>query len=275
VGRRLSCALSGKNSMSETEGFFLSYRRGTGESEDDTIRVGDPMPRLASVAHHDGLEVAVSWSSGLRAGKADVVDLVPAIMTYKVYRPLRDDPELFKSVHLTADSTAIAWGTDDGIDMAATTVERLAEETMTSSDFRAWLERHAFTYEVAAAQLGISRRLVGYYAGKRRVPRYIVLACRYLDSHHSTQMPSSTSSADFAALLRNPEALEPTIHWRLIREKSVERSHEVEAWYEERAERHDQMPERRKWLVGPAGAITGRFPGVEWIAPRPQSRTRG
>jgi hypothetical protein len=36
---------------------------------------------------------------------------------------------------------------------------------MTSSDFRAWLERHAFTYEVAAVQLGISRRLIGYYAG--------------------------------------------------------------------------------------------------------------
>jgi hypothetical protein len=47
-------------------------------------------------------------------------------LTYKIYRPLHDNPELFKSVHLTADGTAIAWG---DIDMAATTIERLAEES--------------------------------------------------------------------------------------------------------------------------------------------------
>jgi hypothetical protein len=206
--------------MSETERFFLSFRRGTDAPEDDTIRVGDPMPRLASVAHHDGMEVAVSWRSGLRAGKADVVDLAPAIMTYKVYRPLRDDPELFKSIHLTADGTATAWGADDAIDMAATTVERLAEETMTSSDFRAWLERHALTYEAAAAQLGISRRLVGYYASKRRVPRYIALACRYLDSQHSAQMPlASTSSANLAEFVRKvmAESPKPTAHYGSLR----------------------------------------------------------
>jgi hypothetical protein len=175
--------------MSETEG-PLNFSTGiysTGKSEEETIKVGDPMPRLASVAHHDGMQVAVSWRSGLRAGQADIVDLAPAIMTYKLYRQLRDDAELFKSVHVTADGAALAWGADDAIDMAATTVERLAEETMDSSDFRAWLERHTLTYEAAAAQLGISRRLVGYYVDKRRVPRYIALACRYLDRQPSTQ----------------------------------------------------------------------------------------
>jgi hypothetical protein len=184
--------------MSETEEPPLSFSPGifkSGGPEEETVSVGDPMPRLASVAHHDGMEIAVSWRSGLRAGKADVVDLAPAIMTYKFYRPLRDDLELLKSVHLTADGTAIAWGTDDALDMAATTVERLAEETMDSSDFRAWLERHALTYEAAAAQLGISRRLVGYYASRRRVPRYIALACRYIDTQHSRQRATLSAEA--------------------------------------------------------------------------------
>jgi hypothetical protein len=232
--------------MSETER-PLSFRFGFGisEPEEGTVRVGDPMPRLASVAHHDGMEVAVSWRSGLRAGKADVVDLAPAIMTYKVYRPLRDDPGLFKSVHLTADGTAIAWGADDTIDMAATTVELLAEETMTSSDFRAWLERHALTYEAAAAQLGISRRLVGYYAGKRSVPRYIALACRYLDSQHSAQMPSSADVAFIGQLMAGSP--KPTDY------------ESVRAIPEELAE---------------TGSITARFAGPVWIHPRPQLRTR-
>jgi hypothetical protein len=91
-----------------------------------------PMPCLGSVAQHDGMKITVSWRAGRNADQADIVDLAPVIMTYKVYRPLRDDPELFKSVHLTADGTAIAWGDTNAIDMAATTIERLAEKT--SSD---------------------------------------------------------------------------------------------------------------------------------------------
>jgi hypothetical protein len=148
---------------------------------EETIRIGDPMPRLSSVSYHGAYEIVASWLSGPRKGKADVVDLAPVVLTYKVYRPLRDNTEMLKSVHLLEDGAAIAWGEDDAIDMAATTVERLAEETMGSADFRAWLDRHKFTYDAASAQLGISRRLVAYYAGKRHVPRYIALACRYLD----------------------------------------------------------------------------------------------
>jgi hypothetical protein len=88
-----------------------------------------PMPRLSSVAHHDGMKVTVCWRSGPRTNKTDIIDLAPMIMAYKFYRPLRDNPELFKSVHLMADGAAIAWGDDDAIDMAATTIERLAEKT--------------------------------------------------------------------------------------------------------------------------------------------------
>jgi hypothetical protein len=91
-----------------------------------------------------------------------MVDLAPVILTLKFYRPLRDKPEMLKTVHLIEDGAAIAWGEDDAIDMAATTIERLAEETMSYADFRTWLERHKLTYDAAAAQLGISRRLVAY-----------------------------------------------------------------------------------------------------------------
>ena len=145
------------------------------------ISVGEPMPRLASVSHRGAYHVAVSWASDPREWNEETVDLGPVILTYKLYRPLRDNPALFKTVHVVEDGAAIAWGTDDAIDMAATTIERLAEETMSSADFQAWLGRHKFTFDAAAAQLGISRRLVAYYTNTRPVPRYISLACRYID----------------------------------------------------------------------------------------------
>ncbi len=149
---------------------------------EQVISIGEPMPRLASVACHGAYEIVVGWAAGsTREHNADLVDLAPLILTYKLYRPLRDNPDLLKTVHMIEGGSAIAWGVDDAIDMAATSIERLAEEQMSSADFRAWLESRKFTYDAAAAQLGISRRLVGYYADQRPVPRYIALACRYLD----------------------------------------------------------------------------------------------
>ena len=74
------------------------------------------------------------------------------------------------------DGTALSW--DGGrIDMAATTVERLGRETMSSEDFRTFLLRNKLTLDAAAASLGISRRQVAYYARGKPVPRLVALAC--------------------------------------------------------------------------------------------------
>lgn len=143
----------------------------------DVIRAGDPLPRIASISAREKFAVAVRWLDG----REQVVDLAPDIFTYKFYRPLRDDAELFKSVHVTCDGSAIAWGEDE-IDMPATSVERLASEGMEPSDFSAFLKRHHLTFDAAAAQLGLSRRLIAYYASERRAPRHVALACAFLDS---------------------------------------------------------------------------------------------
>jgi hypothetical protein len=146
---------------------------------EQAISIGEPMPRLASVAHHGAYEITVEWaapSTRAQGSTADVVDLAPLVLTHKLYKPLRDNPDLLKTVHMIEDGSAIAWGVDDAIDMAATSIERLVEEQMSPADFRAWLEQNKLTYDAAAAQLGISRRLVAYYANQRPVPRYIALA---------------------------------------------------------------------------------------------------
>ena len=90
-------------------------------------------------------------------------------------------------MHLTAGGTAIAWGDNGEIDMPATALERLAGEQMSGLDFSEFLARNKLTYEAAAASLGISRRLVGYYASGRPVPRHIALACRYLEAERQPE----------------------------------------------------------------------------------------
>jgi hypothetical protein len=94
---------------------------------DTMIRVGTPLPRVAGVRPAGGLAITVTWASGSRAGRSDTVDLTPVISTLRFYAPLRQDAALFGSVSVDEEGAALVW--DDGrIDMAATTVERLAED---------------------------------------------------------------------------------------------------------------------------------------------------
>lgn len=94
-----------------------------------TIEV--PLPRIASVAPAGDLRVHVTWKRTLRPYNLEVVDLRPLIESLKYFKPLRADPALFNTVHLAYDGSVIAWGADDSIDMAATSVERLADEAAT------------------------------------------------------------------------------------------------------------------------------------------------
>ena len=146
------------------------------------------MPRLASVAPAEGLSITVEWADGPRTGRRDIVDLAPDILTYRFYRPLRDDPKLFATLHPVDDGAAIAWGEDETIDMPATAVERLADQSMVAADFSAFLTRNRLTFDAAAAQLGISRRLVAYYASGQPIPRHIALACERLDQLLATPL---------------------------------------------------------------------------------------
>jgi hypothetical protein len=148
-------------------------------SATEMIDTGNPMPRVADVRPVDAAQrlVRVTWAEGNRVGRTEIVDLSPLIDTHRFYTPLRDDSPLFDSVHLVDNGAAIAWG-DDAIDMAAGSVERLAAETMSADDFRAFLRRNNLTQENAAKILGRSRRSIAAYANQGGIPRIVALACR-------------------------------------------------------------------------------------------------
>src|SRR5690242_4649660 len=99
-------------------------------TETDIVRIGDPMPILASVLPVSATSVGVEWAEGARAGRREVIDLAPILFRLKFYRPLREDPNLFRAVKVIRGGSAIGWGDegdDASLDMAATTLEQLAE----------------------------------------------------------------------------------------------------------------------------------------------------
>jgi hypothetical protein len=167
-------------------------------SETDLIAVGDPLPRLAAVEPANGpTSVSVTWASGSRAGRTEIIDLAPLIYTFRVLKPLRENPALFASVHLGEWGASIVWGDDPDLEIGADALEELAEETMTNIDFASFMKRHRLSLDAAAAWLGVSRRLIAYYAKERQIPRPIALACKYLDV--ISEAPEKQIPADAAA----------------------------------------------------------------------------
>ena len=154
----------------------------------EIIDTGLSMARIGKVRAMDGLQVEIVWAEGNRADRTEVIDLSPVVATYKVFRPLRNDPELFSSVRLIEDGDAIAWDGPD-LEMSAEHIETLADTIMTPADFAAFMKRNGLTQEAAAAVLGRSRRQIAYYLSTGPVPRVVALACYGYECLQDAQTP--------------------------------------------------------------------------------------
>jgi hypothetical protein len=107
------------------------------------------------------------------------------MLASKAFRPLRDNPDLFETVHRVAGGTAIAWGDDEAIDLSAIALHNLAEETLTAPDLRQFLQDYGHTETSLAATLDYSRRqIVSFVNDEAPIPRVVSLACRYIALKH-------------------------------------------------------------------------------------------
>jgi hypothetical protein len=90
------------------------------------------LPAIVTAAGEQPFTLRVRWAHG----ENSVIDVSAMIETFRLYAPLRSDPSSFANVKVGEYGTHVAW-TDD-IDMAATTLWRLAQEqsggTMTAFD---------------------------------------------------------------------------------------------------------------------------------------------
>jgi hypothetical protein len=145
----------------------------------ETVRVGNPIPRIAAVEAGNALTVAVTWENGRR----DIIDLAPLILTKTWFKALRRDRALFGRVEVEEYGTGIRW--NDTLDMAGYTLERLAQvqQVMSPEEFNDWKDRHHLTLDALPAVLGISRRQAAAYAsGEKPIDRAVKLACRGYDA---------------------------------------------------------------------------------------------
>lgn len=135
--------------------------------------------RIASLAVSGAASLDLAWDDGRRAR----VDLAAVIGARPVLAPLADSA-VFAAAALSADGWSVEWPC--GIDFGAAQLRRWAEEqageAMAADAFRAWVDRHGFTLDRAAAALGLSRRTIAYYlSGEQPVPKTVMLATEGYD----------------------------------------------------------------------------------------------
>ena len=194
------------------------------DDDDEVVVVGQTLPRIATASALDERRIFVSWHAGDRAKEREVVDLGAVLARFKLYAPLRDDDALFGTVRAQEHGYGVAWG-DGSIDMGSVTIAEAADETMTAEDFSAFMERHSFTLDRVAAELGISRRMAAYYKKQARVPRTVALACRYLDKASAMARPADGETTtdvvrQLVAQIVDTDAryrLRPDVRWNLDR----------------------------------------------------------
>lgn len=141
----------------------------------DMITVGKPLPRIAGAVQLDGRKVKVMW----RDGRTKIVDLAPALASRRIFIPLREDDELFRTLHVNEVGNAIEWDGPD-LEFSAVWLDRLPEAEFTNDEFREAMSELDLSLDGMAASLGISRRLIASYRKDKPIPKHVGYATRYL-----------------------------------------------------------------------------------------------
>jgi len=130
--------------------------------------------KLVSLAVTGSNALELEWDDG----HAAAVDLGEVIAGHPGLKPIRA-AKAFAKAALSEDGWSVEW--PGGVDFGAPQLRRWADEqageTMRMEDFRAWMQAQALTLEAAAEALGLSRRMIAYYAsGEKPIPKTVLLA---------------------------------------------------------------------------------------------------
>jgi hypothetical protein len=91
-------------------------------ANEEFLDTGAPLARIAKIRVVGPGTLEITWAQTTRGGRADVLDLTAPIGSYKVYRPLRGNADLFATAHLVEDGEVVAWDAPD-LEMTAEPIE--------------------------------------------------------------------------------------------------------------------------------------------------------
>jgi hypothetical protein len=130
--------------------------------------------KLTSLAVIGPQALELAWDDG-HVAKVDLGDVIGG---HPGLKPIRA-AKAFAKAKLSKDGWSVEWPGD--IDFGSPQLRRWADEqlgeAMRPADFRKWMATQDLTLDGAAAALGLSRRMIAYYAsGEKPIPKTVLLA---------------------------------------------------------------------------------------------------
>ena len=157
-------------------GECIDVADGMASCESGRLSVPTEQPGIKAVRPDRGRTLVVTW----KTGGESIVDVLPHIVRYAVFKSLVTDDALFRQVRVGEWGWCTHW--TEEMEISADTLWRLALDQGAAS-LRAWRAAHGLTQEEAADALGISARMWRYYeAGTHLLPKTVRLAAVGLDA---------------------------------------------------------------------------------------------
>jgi hypothetical protein len=145
-----------------------------------------PEPRIAELATAAPFVLCVTWQDGSHTDH----DLLASI-TGQPWATAYRDPGVFRAARLQDDGWQIVWpGTEAALSARGLWDDAhpppSAAKYMSAPDFTAWLRECGWSFAQAAEALGVSKRMLKYYAaGTHDIPKTVWLVCMRLAAEQS------------------------------------------------------------------------------------------
>ena len=91
-------------------------------ANEEFLDTGTPLARFDKIRVVGPSTLEITWAQTTRGGCTDVLDPTPLIGSYKVYRRLRGNADLFATANLVEDGEVVAWDGPD-LEMTAELIE--------------------------------------------------------------------------------------------------------------------------------------------------------
>jgi hypothetical protein len=157
-----------------------------------------PAPRIRTLTTQPPATLHITWSDGGQTRH----DLAGMVRTEAWAAALRD-PTVFQTAEVLDDGWRVAWpGTEAELSAQGLWDDihppPAVPEWMSAADFTAWMQEMAWSFAQAAEALGVSKRMLKYYAaGTHPIPKPVWLACMHLAAdRRRRELPVAASAAN-------------------------------------------------------------------------------
>lgn len=154
-----------------------------------------PQPRIVELTTADGFQLRIAWQDGSHTHH----DLSALVRSQPWAAALRD-PAMFRTAQLQDDGWQVLWpGTEIALSAHGLWDDAhpppAAAQYMSAAEFTAWLHKCGWSFAQAAEALGISKRMLKYYAaGTHDIPKTVWLACMHLAAEHARRQGGETDA---------------------------------------------------------------------------------